>query len=98
MKVDVTGEGAEKVYDAGSIYVLPGLYRVEEITQEVCTIRRLPATHECLGFRFHQSAPSNWEVGCTVEVRLNPSSPTGRTIQRPERWEEESRQTSEKSK
>ncbi len=89
MKVDAAGAEAGKVYDAGSVYIPIGLYRVEEITPETCTIRRLPASDECLSFRFHQSAPSNWEVGCIVEVRLNPSSPTGRTIQRPERWEEE---------
>lgn len=89
MKVDATGHGAEKVYDAGGIYIPSGLYRVEEITQVTCTIRRLPAGDGCLAFRLHQSAPSNWEVGCTVEVRFTPTSPTGRIIQRPERWADE---------
>ena len=87
MNVDALGEGAEKVYKAGEIFIPPGFYRVEEITTETCTIRRMPASGAELAFRFHQKAPARWVVGATVEARLNPSSPTGRTIKRWEDWD-----------
>lgn len=87
MKVDADGIGAEKVYKAGEISIPTGFYRVEEITQETCTIRRMPGTEYDLSFRFHQKAPPRWVIGAMVECRLNPKSPTGRTIKRWEDWD-----------
>lgn len=89
MKLEVDGNGAEKVYKAGEIFIPPGFYRVEEITTENCTIRRMPGTEYDLSFRFHQKAPPRWVVGCIVEARLNLRSPTGRTIMRWEDWDKE---------